>query len=156
MRRPLRAAVVVLGLLVQLLGLSVDHQRFFFERELTVYFYVVDPWFYFKHSALVARPGEIARLVRHGVPETATQFAPGPYPDSVTYTIYPGVVREPLPRWMRRYQVFHVPRPWPLWMRVVPPERRPVDPWAFALGTLGVGVLGVGLVRRGLRGAGAG
>jgi hypothetical protein len=156
LRRPVKVAVVTLGLVVQLLGLSLDHQRFFFDRELTVYFYVVDPWFYFKHSALLARPGEIAVLLRDGVPGTARQFAPGPYPDSVTYTIYPGVVREPLQRWMRRYVVFHVPRAWPLWMGRVPPERRPVAPGPFAAATLATGALGTGLVGLGLRGAGRG
>ena len=32
----------------------------------------------------------------------------------------------PLPEWVRRYSVFWMPRPWPLWMRTIPEEQRPV------------------------------
>ena len=29
--------------------------------------------------------------------------------------------------WMRHYQVFWLPRPWPLWMSAIEPDRRPVN-----------------------------
>ena len=28
---------------------------------------------------------------------------------------------------MRRYRVFWLPRPWPLWMRTIPKDERPID-----------------------------
>jgi hypothetical protein len=148
-RRSIVSAVVGLGIAVQVMALSVDHQRFFFERGLPPFFWATDPWFYFRESGLLARPGEIAVSLRDGVPEHARQFAPSPYPDALTYAIF-GHARPALaPLWMRQYQVFYLPRPWPLWMRRIPPDRRPVSLEPLILGLLGVGLLGVGMIHRG-------
>jgi hypothetical protein len=149
-RRSIQIALVSVGVLVQLMGLSLDHQRFFFERGLPPFFWAVDPWFYFRESALLARPGEIAVSLRDGVPSNARRFAPGPYPEAVTYSIF-GYFRPDLaPMWMRGFQVFYLPRPWPLWMRAIQPDRRPVALGATVLGLVVVGVSGVGLIHRGI------
>jgi hypothetical protein len=63
--------IVTLGLVVQLMGISIDHQRFFLERDFRPYFWL-DPWVYFKHSQLFARAQELFVLVRDGVPVDAT------------------------------------------------------------------------------------
>jgi hypothetical protein len=148
MRRSIVRMVVVLGLLVQVMGVSVDCQRFFFERALPDHFWINDPWFYFRESALLARPGEIAVSLRDGVPGAARSFAPNPYPKALTYTIFGNARRELSPVWMRQFRVFYLPRPWPLWMRFVPPDRRPVRWGPVVLGMLGVGLLGATLVYR--------
>jgi len=147
-RRSVVAAVVGLGVLVQVMAVSMDHQRFFFERSLPDHFWAQDRWFYFRESALLARPGEIAASLRDGMPSTARWFAPTPYPNALTYSIFGNTRRELAPRWMRQFQVFYLPRPWPLWMRTVPPERRPVSLGPTVIGLLGVGFLGVGLIHR--------
>ena len=51
--------LIAAGLAVQLLAISVDHHRFFYERSLPRFFWSTDRAFYFRHSALFARPGEI-------------------------------------------------------------------------------------------------
>jgi hypothetical protein len=149
--RSVAGAVVALGLVAQLLALSIDHQRFFFERALADFFWAHDPWSYFRHSALLARPGEIALTLRDGVPKTVRWFAPGPYPHLVTYAIFGNARRALAPLWIRQFQVFYVPRPWPLWMFTLPPDRRPVNPLPLVVGTLGLGLLGAALVWSGLR-----
>ncbi|MCI0463379.1 MAG: hypothetical protein L0Z62_41105 [Gemmataceae bacterium] len=60
------------GLVVQLLGLSVDPQRLFLEKTLPFNYYIYDPWLQFHPEAshLFQRPGEIRRIL------TATQQAP--------------------------------------------------------------------------------
>jgi hypothetical protein len=149
-RRSLVPAVVSIGIVVQLMALSVDHQRFFFERGLPPFFWATDPWFYFRESALLARPGEIAVSLRDGVPANARRFAPGPYPEALTYAIFGHARPELAPVWMRRFQVFYLPRPWPLWMRSIPPHRRPVRLEPVVLGLLGAGLLGMALIYLGV------
>jgi hypothetical protein len=146
LRRSLRSAVVGLGILVQVMAVSLDHQRFFFERGLPPFFWATDPWFYFRESALLARPGEIAISLRDGVPHTASRFAPGPYRDLLTYAIFGYFRPELAPSWMRGFQVFYLPRPWPLWMRSIPSERRPVTLKPVLVGLACVGLLGMGLI----------
>jgi hypothetical protein len=151
LRPAVQTGIVVWGLVVQLLGISIDHQRFFFERALPDFFWASDPWCYFKNSALLARPTEIVVSLRDGVPATARWFAPSPYLDSVTYAISGNRRRHISPVWMRQFKVFYLPRPWPLWMLTLPPDRRPVNPLPLAVGTLGLGLLGAALIRSGLR-----
>jgi hypothetical protein len=140
-RRVLFGGALTLGLLVQLLALSVDHQRFFFARSLEPHFWQ-DPSIYFRDSQLFARPSELLSL-GDPLPETARRFVPSPYPGSTTYVVFgppPGV---PVPVWMRYFRVFFLPRPWPLWAHHVI-EPLPVDPnGALALGSL---LLALGLV----------
>jgi hypothetical protein len=150
-RRSIVGTVVVIGLIVQLLALSLDHQRFFFERALPDHFWARDRWFYFRESALLARPGELVASLREGLPKEVRFFAPGPYREAVTYAIFGNSRREEAPRWMRYFAVFYLPRPWPLWMASIPPERRPVRLGPAVLGTLAVGLVGIALVGRGLQ-----
>jgi hypothetical protein len=149
-RRSVRGAVVASGILVQLMAVSVDHQRFFFERGLPPFFWATDQWFYFHESALLARPGEIIVSLRDGVPEGARRFAPGPYPDALTYAIFGYPRPELAPGLMRGFQVFYLPRPWPLWMRAISPDRRPVALGPTTLGLVVGAIIGLGLIQRGI------
>ena len=146
-------ALVVLGLAVQLLGISLDPHRFFYERSLPDFFWAADRSFYFRHSALLARPGELLTTLAEGVPHEADQFRPGPYPARLTYAVFGPGQNTPLPArlWVRRYAVFWLPRPWPLWMRTIAAPRRPVDMTA-TIGVLSaVGLAGAIAVGCGLR-----
>ena len=148
---PVRSVVVGAGLVIQLLALSVDHQRFFFERALPDYFWASDPGYYFRNSALLARPAEMVSLFR-GLPPEARQFRPGPEPASVTYCIFGNRDRRDSPRWMRQFQVFYLPRPWPLWMATIEKSRRPIElvPWITGLmvaACIGAALLRTSLVR---------
>lgn len=154
-RRWFAAAVIAGGLLVQGLGLSLDHQRFFFERNLHPWFWAYDPWYYFRDggSQLLARPAELAATIREGVPPEAVRFGSGPRPASTTYCLF-GPARPDVPRsdrWMRSFSVFYVPRPWPMWMARLPVSERPLPlARAGALAVLACTV-GVALVVAALR-----
>jgi hypothetical protein len=119
--------VLAAGLSVQVLAVSVDHQRFFFHHDLRPHFWL-DQWAYFKRSQLLDRPRELVTVLTQGVPPEATRFAPTPQGD-VTYTpASPRTYDVPGRIWSKQFAVFHVLRPWPLWLRWVDPGRRPVDP----------------------------
>src|SRR5207245_5602717 len=75
--RRLAAALALAGLLIQFLGISLEAQRFFYERNLPGPFLTFDPWFYFKDSQLVARPLEILDTLNHGLPKEALRFTSG-------------------------------------------------------------------------------
>jgi hypothetical protein len=150
-RRGLVTGIVGLGLIVQCLAVSVEHQRFFFERGLEDWFWAKDPWFYFKHSALAARPVEALSLI-NGPPPGATLF--NTYNNPPTYTsLGPprGLPRSQGPSWMRHFRVFYVPRPWSIWMWDIPPDQRGINLKAWLAGTFGIGLLGFALLRRGLQ-----
>ncbi len=150
--RRLAVAVVGLGLVVQSMAVSMDFQRFFFERRLPVYFYAQDPWYYFKHSALLARPSEILSL-REGIPPTAHRFSPAPYPDLLTYCFF-GPAWNTLrtaDQWVRGFKVFYLPQPWPFWLRQIDPSRRPINLTRWLLGCLALLMLGSAFILRGLR-----
>jgi len=152
-RRDVVLGIIALGLLVQVLALSVENQRFFLERGLNDYFWAEDPWFYFKHSAIFARIGETLSLNR-GLPATAQLFNSIPIPDWSTYSLLgppPFAPRSIAPVWMRGFKIFYLPRPWPLWMAWIPPAMRPINMRAWVLGLLAVNLLGIGLIYRGLR-----
>jgi len=148
--RPVVGIIVTLGLVVQLMGIGIDHQRFFLERDFRPYFWV-DQWVYFRHSQLLARPGELLKLARDGVPLEATRFSPTPQ-GQITYTPggppstgRPGLV------WARQFVVFHTLRPWPFWIYRLEPMRRPIEPLPL-LTVCGVFVVGgLALVRLGLQ-----
>lgn len=154
-RRPLVIGLVALGLVVQLLALSLDHQRFFFERRLPPYFWGRNSAFYLLNSQLAARPLELASTLRKGVPEEARQFQPTPYPESITYCIFGSRESFTDPGWVDRFQVFHLPRPWPLWMPRIDPSRYrlPVSPVPLTLTLALLGLLGSLAIGRGLAGA---
>jgi hypothetical protein len=141
MRRPAVALVLAAGLAVQLLGVSVDYQRFFFEHDLVPHFWR-DQWAYFKHSQWVSRPGELASIVTEGVPAEATRFAPTPQGD-VTYTLAgPPNYKRPGRLWARDFAVFHLLRPWPAWVPWLEASRRPVDVWPLAGACVALGAAG--------------
>jgi hypothetical protein len=150
-RRYLLAGIVGIGLVVQCLAVSVENQRFFFERGLPDFFWADDPWFYFKHSALAARPGEALSLLK-GPPRSAVSFNTDNSPPTYTVLGTPkDVARAQAPRWMRQYRVFYVPKPWPLWMWDIPPDQRALNLPAWLVGVLGAGLLGFALVCRALQ-----
>lgn len=131
------AVILVAGLLIQISAVSVENQRFFFERKLHDFFWAEDPWFYFKHSALFSRFGEVVSL-RSGLPASAQNFNTVPMSDWCTYTILgppTRMSREYSPIWMRSFKIFYLPRPWPLWMRDVDPASRPINltAWVWCL-----------------------
>ncbi len=144
-RRPVAATIVVAGVAVQLLGLAVVHERFFYQRGLPTYFWASDPSFYFRESALFARIGEVWSIARHGVPEEATAFAPQPYQGVLTYSIRGVADPRAAPDWMRRFQIFHLGRPWTCWIWAVDrsryelPVRRPGALAAALVATLALG-----------------
>jgi len=153
LRRNLVVAIVGLGLAVQVLALSMENQRFFFERGLNDFFWAEDPWFYCKHSALVARVGEVISL-KDGLPPTAQMFNSVPIPDWSTYSILgpPRKMRRSLaPQWMRQFKIYYLPRPWPIWAWWVKPDLRPVNLEAWIGGVCGLGLLGIALVVQGFR-----
>ena len=152
-KRPLVLAIVILGLLVQVLALSIDNQRFFFEKGFNDFFWAEDSWVYFKHSALLARVGETFSLSQ-GVPTTARFFNSVPIPNWTTYAPLgtpANVPRSLAPLWIRNFQVYFLPRPWPLWMSSLPSDLRPLDLRSWLAGFLGVSLLGFGLIFRGLQ-----
>ncbi len=156
-RRGFVVAIVGAGLLVQVMALSVETQRFFFEKGLTDYFWAEDPWSYFKHSALFARASEMLSLI-DGPPATAQFFNSSPSADWYTYTTLgppAQVPRNLSPLWMRNFQIYYLPRPWPLWISWIKPALRPVDVQAWVLGVLSIAAAGCLLLYRGLSKASA-
>lgn len=137
-------AIVSVSALVQLLSISVDHQRFFFERDLHPFFWYLQPEVYFEHSQLVARVSELSELQLQPVPETVRALRPGPYPGLATYAPF-GVPSERL----GQYPIFQLPRPWPLWTQLVPERFRPVDPLMLAPALLLLALVGAFAVVRG-------
>jgi len=147
-RRWIARTLVGVGLLVQVAGLTMDHQGFFFAHALPAWFWL-DPTANFRQSQLAYRAVELLDLFAGVKPNSVVPFRPGPYPTQHTYYIlstYPPFS----PVWMRSFPVFYLPRPWPLWMPHLPAGQRPVPPVpAAALLTL-MGAAGVLLIRRSL------
>jgi len=146
--------IASLGLMVQVLAVSVENQRFFFERGFNDFFWAEDRWCYFKHSALFTRVKEVASLTQ-GLPSQATLFNPIPESNWYTYTILgppPKMSRSLAPQWMLHFKVFYLPRPWPFWMAWTNPDLRPIKPdiWVWTL--LASGLIGVILIRPALTG----
>jgi hypothetical protein len=151
--RTLTFLIVGAGLLVQVLALLVEHQRFFLARGLTDFFWADDPWFYFKHSALLARFEEVVSLGQ-GVPPTAQWFNSIRLPGWFTYTILgppPDMPRYLAPAWMREYAIFYLPRPWTLWMWWLAPALRPVSIAAWSVSAGIVGLVGYIIIRLAIR-----
>jgi len=155
-RRDVILAIVGLGLVVQVLAISAENQKFFFERGLKDLFWAEDPWFYFKHSALLARINETLAL-NEPLPSTASVFNSIPVPQWTTYCILgppPNVPRSLAPAWMRNYQIYYLPRPWPLWMARLRPAMRPINMTAWIGSLVTMLFVGSGLICSGLRKAG--
>jgi hypothetical protein len=139
-------AVSAAGLIIQIMGVSLEHQRFFYERSLPGFFWATAPWYYFHDSQLIARPFEIAQSLSTGVPREARQFSTTP--DRVTYFLYNSDDARLSRRWMRQFQVFYLPRPWWGWMGRIRAEQRPVSPPWMMTGCVALLILGVQAVRR--------
>jgi hypothetical protein len=153
LRRNLVLALLAAGLVVQGLGLSMENQRYFFERALKDFFWADDSWYYFKHSALFARVGEVASLTG-GLPPEACAFNPMTYPGLSTFTIFgppPKVPRRLTPEWMRQFKVFYLPKPWPIWMWTIRPELRAINLEACLGALFGMALLGVALIFHGFQ-----
>jgi hypothetical protein len=153
LRQNLLHAIIGLGLLIQVLGLSVEHQRFFFENGFNDYFWAEDPWIYFKHSGLFARIGETMSL-HEGPPPTAVMFNSLKIPDWVTYTALGpprSVPRRLAPQWIRNFKIYFLPRPWPFWMVWIKPALRPINLQAWLWGVVAVIATGGTCICRGLR-----
>ena len=152
-RRKLVSALVAASFFVQLLALSVETQRFFFEHAFHDYFWAEDSWVYFKHSAWFSRFHE-AMTLPQGPPATADKFNSIPQPDRTTYAPLGtpnGVPRSLAPVWMRQYKVFYLPRPWPFWVASLDPDLRPITLSAWLIGLLSAAGLGVCVIRRGMQ-----
>lgn len=151
LRRDVAVAIIGIGFLVQALALSVENQRFFFQRGLNDFFWAEDSWCYFKHSALFARVGEAASL-NQALPSTAHWFSSTPAPDWTTYSILgPPPPRNLAPIWMRNFKIYFLPRPWPLWMSWLPPSMRLENPGYWVFGMLSIAGMGLGAIYRGFQ-----
>ena len=132
--------LITLSMTIQLLGLSIDHHRFFFNHNLTPFFWANNPTFYFSNSQLMDRPRELLQRS----PEHFSAFSSGPYRELITYAPFgpPPQFLSNSRDWAKQFAVFHLPRPWPLWMSRLPSELRfiNVTPWVAAF--LGMGALG--------------
>jgi hypothetical protein len=73
-----------LGVIVQLLALSVDPQRLLLEKGISFTYYVEDPWLQFHPglSHLLQRPREIRHILNHRTP--APEYSPAPFPTYAT------------------------------------------------------------------------
>jgi hypothetical protein len=150
--RRLLAPLAAVGLLVQLMGISLDQHRFFYERNLVPSFWASDPWFYFRDSQLVARSGELLDTIRVGPPQEARRFTCSPSRQS-TYCLFGPRYSSQSSRWMRQFQVFYLPRPWWGWMGRVRPADRPANPGVLALAVAALLASGGLLLRASLRDA---
>lgn len=152
--RAVTALVVVAGLAVQGLGLGRDYSVFIYQHRLPFNFQY-RPDAYFSRSALLSRPGEIAEMIRSGVPPEAVAFGSSDRPDLLTRAVFyfdPTEGPEPL----RSYAVFWLPTPWPVWMRALPsgvPRPVPENTLLVTLGGALVG--GLLLLRREVEGGAA-
>ncbi len=147
----LALGIVVAGFAVQFLGVSVEDQRYFLERGIADYYWANHPWFEFKHSQLLARPGEMLALIK-GPPQEAVLFNTDHMPPTYTALRPPRAIVSLLgPGWVRRYRVFYVPKPWAIWMWDIPSDQRALNLPACLAGIFGVTLLGLALVQRGLQ-----
>jgi len=132
--------IVGISFAVQLMAVSVENQRFFFQRGFNDFFWAEDPWVYFKDSALLARAGETISL-KNGAPVTAEFFNSIPAPNWYTYTILgpnPNTPRRMAPVWMTHFKIFYLPKPWPLWMSTTDPGSRPINLQAWLCALIGM------------------
>jgi len=122
--RTVVTVILVLGLLVQIAGLSVDPFRLYIERGFSAAFYLDRPWINFdpRISHLPNRPREIAEiLMTKG--QGAQEFSPARSP---TF-FFKASDFEPKGRQaIARYGVLSSFRPWWISQQRVPPSLRPV------------------------------
>jgi hypothetical protein len=153
--RQLRAALagaVGAGLVVQLLAISVDHQRYYLERSYTSFFWLNERSMY-TDSPLLARPGELLAVVQMRDLPKVRALAPTHGRMSMTGSPFgaPAPRKRDVPQWMREHLVFVVPRPWPLWSAYLVPALRPGRTTLMTVAGLVVAMVAFGVLRRRLR-----
>lgn len=123
-RRPTVRALLLAGLVVQLLGLSVDPHRLYVELGLPSAFGAVFPELYFDPAVahLVNRPREILEIARDE--DRPDRFSPSPSP-TFAFPVIDSVQGGEAA--VRRYRVLSSFRPWWISQRYLEPGRRPVD-----------------------------
>jgi hypothetical protein len=147
--RRLTCLLLGLGVVVQLLGLSVDPHRLYVELHLRSSFYAGNEWVYFHPavSHLLNRPREILEILEDNGADTIA-FAPAACPTSA-----PPILEdmEGGPEALRKYRFLASLRPWWISQQWLAPADRPV-PLPPAAGTLlALAALGVGLFALGTR-----
>ena len=128
------AALLVVGLTVQLLGLAVDPQRLYIERRLPNMFGAMAPALLFDppNAHLLQRPREILEIWRARY-DSGERFSPGE--PTFSFPIVP--MTETGPDALRKYKMLNVFRPWWASYDYLPPEYRPVSR-AAALGVYAI------------------
>jgi hypothetical protein len=138
--------LVAVSVAIQLLSLSLDHQRYFFERSLRPQFWLHNHQAYFADSQLFARFNEL----RASVPTEFARFTSAPY-ELATYAPFGPPPSVDGAEWVKQFAVFYWPRPWPLWMARLPEHQQPFDPLPLALVLTTLGLVGAVLILRGWR-----
>jgi hypothetical protein len=125
-RRNLKLLVCGLGFAVQVLAISVDHHRFYYDRSLSSFFWTNESVMY-KQSPLFSRPFELIEVIEGRDLAGVRALTPAIRPMSMTSSTFgpPPEDVGRMPEWMREYLVFVVPRPWALWSRYLPDELKP-------------------------------
>jgi len=144
-RRRVTALLCGAGFMVQVLAISVDHQRYYVDHSFSPFFWLDESVMY-KHSPLLERPSELVAVLEGSDTHGVRALVPGPRFQSMTSSIF-GPPLELLqffakkdgtpataPAWMRDYMVFLVPRPWPLWSGFIPEALRPGATGVMTLG----------------------
>lgn len=149
LRRPLVGLLLGLGVLVQLLALSVDPHRLYVQRDASSGFGRLDPMLYFNPqlSHLLNRPREIIEIARDDEP--AELYAPDPSPTFAFPLLEPPGLPNRGPEVVQRYRVLNSYRPWWTSMTFLPADERPVPlarTAAVLLGFAAVGLLLLGSV----------
>ena len=141
--------LVAAGVLIQLMGLSMETQGFFFAHALEPWFWT-DQSFNYRHSQLGYRARELYALASGVKARRAFPFSPSPYATLPTYCIF-GTDPALEPEWMKDFPVFYVPRPWPIWMAHLPSQYQPVPPLVTVAIFAALGSAAAIRIRRGLR-----
>ena len=116
-----------LGVLVQVLALSVDPHRLFVEKGLSSAAGAVEPsiYFYPQMSHILQRPREIVEICEDK--GTAEAYSPAPAPTFTFPIIDPPHLPETGPAVVDRYHVLRSFRPWWISQHFLPKEQRSVD-----------------------------
>ena len=144
-RRHVALGLCTLGLVVQLLAISVDHQRYYLQRSLSPYFWTDDAIMY-TDSPLLARPFEVMAVWDGSERAAARALVPNLLPLSMTSVILgpPPVLLPYASEWMRRYMVFSLPRPWTLWSRFLADGQKPGPTGVMTMAGLAVALASFG------------
>ena len=90
-------------------------------------------------------------MINKGISKEATGFVPSPYPRLVTYCVFGPRDFHLASTWMRRYRLFSLPRPWPLWGLWLPDELKPPAPPELGLFLFLLALTSGGFLTRHLR-----